>query len=81
MRLVHIKSHDKILQLPVNAWGIPEPLAYGEYEETRQLDLLIMPGVCFTRHGARLGHGMGYYDRFIASLDSQPVKMALCLRE
>jgi 5-formyltetrahydrofolate cyclo-ligase len=48
-----------------NRWGIREP-AGGDLVETRSIDLVIVPLLCFDEGGNRVGYGKGIYDRFLA---------------
>eukprot|EP00879_Flechtneria_rotunda_P011934 GHRR01012465.1.p1 GENE.GHRR01012465.1~~GHRR01012465.1.p1 ORF type:complete len:205 (+),score=56.37 GHRR01012465.1:532-1146(+) len=95
MLLVHIEDLDDLH--PVPPFGILEPKKHYADGRTRQhalqvsygLDLLLMPGLGFNMHGARLGRGGGYYDKLVSQLQSrarehgwqQPHLVALAFRE
>lgn len=68
---------------PKNKWQIPEPPENMPMiiAEQGDLDLLIVPGLGFDRHGHRMGQGKGYYDRFIArmNISAEPTTKKLLL--
>jgi 5-formyltetrahydrofolate cyclo-ligase len=50
----------KILEPPRERWGDPE-----REVQPDQIDFVVVPGVAFSRDGARMGNGQGYYDRLL----------------
>jgi 5-formyltetrahydrofolate cyclo-ligase len=64
--------------LAPGAWNIPEPIP----ERCRMVDALdsvdfiLLPGVAFTRDGARLGYGGGFYDKLLARMTHRPALVA-----
>lgn len=56
-----------------SAYGIPVPV------ETRvvRLDAVIIPMVGFDQHGYRLGYGSGYFDRTLATYQTQPLTIGI----
>lgn len=68
---------DDLSELQRGSFGIEEPDS-GPAVDGCCIDLIVLPGVAFDRRGRRLGYGQGYYDRYIASLQTRPVTVGLC---
>jgi len=63
-------------------FGIPEP--DGEPWDAERAAVVVCPLVAFDRTGARLGMGMGYFDRWLAAMRSHeivPVGLAFSVQE
>ncbi|ALC41999.1 CG34424 [Drosophila busckii] len=90
MKMLRLKDMNEYEHLPLSKWNIKQP----DFKDAREdaltnghgIDLFIVPGVAFTRTGSRLGHGMGYYDKYLLQhAEKYPHKkttiMALALNE
>lgn len=65
--------------LTVGAFGIREPLESCK-PWVGNIPVFIVPGTKFDKNGGRIGHGKGYYDRFLARFP-QSLKIGVCLPE
>ncbi|MCQ2492114.1 MAG: 5-formyltetrahydrofolate cyclo-ligase [Lachnospiraceae bacterium] len=66
-------------QLKPGAYGILEPDASTPLIDVKDIDFGIIPCVSCNKKGERLGHGAGYYDRYLSK--GNFVKAILCFDE
>ena len=69
MEMVLLKDLQDYKSLPVTKWNIKQPAndeIREEALETGGLDVILIPGMAFTKDGKRLGRGKGYYDTYLS---------------
>lgn len=66
MEMLNVESMEGLER---DAWGIPSLVELAGRENALEgeggLDFIVVPGVAFDQKGDRLGHGAGFYDRFL----------------
>ncbi len=62
--------------LEAGTWGIREPRGGDSIEDFSLIDFILVPGVAFSRSGARLGYGGGFYDRLLVNKRSDAASIA-----
>lgn len=63
-------------ELKQNAWQIHEPL-HDEAVGIAEIDIVLVPGLCFDKEMHRVGYGKGFYDRFLSKCRADCVKVGL----
>ncbi|WP_018661508.1 5-formyltetrahydrofolate cyclo-ligase [Heyndrickxia acidiproducens] len=58
-------------------FGLSEPIVEKTEEVAKdEIDLMVVPGLGYTKNGFRLGYGGGYYDRYLADFAGETVALA-----
>ncbi len=71
--------NDISVQLEKGNYSIMEPVpSLCRCAKVTDIDLAVMPGVCFDKSLNRLGYGGGFYDNLLSYLPNRVKKISLC---
>lgn len=80
-RLIPSEIKNPKEELIKGAFGIYEPKKeYMRVVDTKDIDMVIVPGVVFDKKGNRIGHGQGYFDRFLKDLPKRLPAIGLAFK-
>jgi 5-formyltetrahydrofolate cyclo-ligase len=71
--------HDFDADREIHRFGYQQPVADALQIDPREVDLVLVPGLCFDRTGGRVGWGKGYYDQLLASMRPEVGRIGLTL--
>lgn len=74
LRPRQVRSMDDLRRGQMNVW---EPADHCPHVAIASLDIVLVPGLAFTRDGARLGRGGGFYDRLLAHPDCRAHRIGI----
>ena len=88
MKLFECFSLEDYRQMEVKEFGIKQlresPIPREEALSSGGLDMILVPGVVFTKTGQRLGNGFGYYDNYLMKCfegESRPLLIGLAFSQ
>lgn len=69
---------DCLKELEIGPFGIAQPKPqFLRPVDPKVLEMAVIPGVAFGKDGHRLGHGKGYFDRFLRQLSLNCLKVGI----
>ena len=76
--IINFYEYNKNDKLIKSTFGVLEPNNNKIYKKDN-IDLIIVPGVCFDKNMNRMGFGKGYYDKYLEN--SNIYKIGICFSE